>query len=315
MAPTTTDRSTNPLKRRRGRGAVAHILGGETRRFTHSTVVGTRAYELYVPRSHVAARPVPLVMMLHGGNQDAGDFAAGTRMNRMAEEHGFLVVYPEQSVAANTSRFWNWFRSGHQRRGIGEPAILAGITRRVMIQEAVDPSRVYVAGLSAGGSMAAVMAAQYSDLYAAVGVHSGVPAGVARDAASGFSAMRSGGSPTAAGSLPLIVFHGDDDRSVAPVNADTLISSRNAAARTNDGRASAPGPSTTATATATTHGYTRSLYQDRDNDIVAEQWTVHGGAHAWFGGSPEGSYTDERGPDATAEMVRYFLEARAPRAA
>jgi poly(3-hydroxybutyrate) depolymerase len=165
-----------------------------------------------------------------------------------------------------------------------------------------------VAGLSSGGSMAAVLAAGYPDLFAAVGVHSGVPAGAAYDAASAFMAMNGGGSPAAAGAQPLIVFHGDQDRTVAPVNADRLVACRNAAARADRGRASVLGRTLTQPPTDERRGYTRSLYLDRDKDVVAEQWTVHGSTHAWAGGSRDGSYTDERGPDASAEMVRYFLE-------
>jgi len=310
LPPLTTDR----LHQLSGH-ATTHPATGETRRSTHSTSMGTRAYELYVPATREPGRPLPLFIMLHGGKQDASDFAAGTRMNQLAEQHGFLVAYPEQSRAANDSRFWNWFRRRDQQRGTGEPAILAGITRRIMIQEPVDPSRVYVVGLSAGGAMAAVMAATYPDLYAGVGVHSGVAAGAAHDAFSALSAMQSGGSPTTAGDLPLIVFHGDDDRAVAPVNADKLIASRNAAARANQGRSSVVGEVTTQPATDTTHAYTRSVYRDRDKRDVAELWTVHGGAHAWFGGSTQGSYTDERGPDASAEMVRYLLEQQSARVA
>ena len=309
MATTTVNSTTtrSPRPTRAGRG--------KTRRRKHSESAGSRFYELYVPSGHTGRTRAPLVVMLHGGTQDAHDFAAGTRMNEHAERHGFLVAYPEQSVTANSIRYWNWFRSGDQQRSAGEPSILAGITRSIMRREGVDPERVYVAGLSSGGSMAAVLAATYPGLFAAVGVHSGVAAGSAYDAASAFTAMNGGGTPTAAGDQPLIVFHGDRDASVAPVNADRLIACRNAAARRNRGRASVLGPSTTQAATTADHGYTRSRYLDRDKRVVAEQWTVHGGAHAWSGGSPEGSFTDERGPDASAEMVRYFLEQSAPRSA
>jgi poly(3-hydroxybutyrate) depolymerase len=235
-------------------------------------------------------------------------------MNEMAEAHGLLVAYPEQSPAANNGRYWNWFRSGDQHRGEGEPAILAGITGRVIDEYAVDRARVYVAGFSAGGAMAAVMASTYPDMFAAVGVHSGVAAGAAHDTGSGFAAMQSGGTPGPAADLPLIVFHGDRDRTVAPINADLLIACRNAAARFNQGRASALAATTTQAATTTAHAFTRTVYHDRDKRIVAEQWTVHGGAHAWFGGSPKGSYTDARGPNASAELVHYFLSRSANRA-
>lgn len=288
------------------------LAGGVARRLTHAEEAGARSYDLYVPSGYTGRSAVPLLVMLHGGGQDARDFAVGSRMNELAEREGFLVVYPEQSPAANRQRFWNWFRPGDQQRGEGEPAVLAGITQRVVREYAVDPGRVFVAGISAGGSMAAVMAAAYPDLFAAVGVVCGLPAGVAHDAASAFAAMHGGGVPAAAGALPLIVFHGDRDRIVAPVNADRLIACRNDAARTTLGRAGAPGPITTRPADSTAHGYTRSVYLDRDRRVVAEQWIVHDGGHAWFGGSPDGSYTDQFGPDTSAEMVRFFLEQSTP---
>jgi poly(hydroxyalkanoate) depolymerase family esterase len=282
---------------------------GRFEAFSYANAAGTRVYRLYVPAGHTGA-PLPLVVMLHGGTQDAAIFAAATGMNDLAERQAFFVAYPEQPPSANAGKYWNWFVPGHQRRDAGEPSLIAGITRQVTDRYGADVSRVYVAGFSAGGAMAAVMAAVYPDLYAAVGVHSGLPYAAAGDMASAFAAMKQGPSRPARSPgppVPLIVFHGDRDRTVVLANAAGLVDDVLAAANP-DGRAGTQPNAMTAGQVPGGHAYTRTCYQDPAGAALAERWTIHRAGHAWSGGVPDGSYTDAQGPDASAEFIRFFDE-------
>jgi poly(hydroxyalkanoate) depolymerase family esterase len=250
--------------------------------------------------------------MLHGGTQDADDFAAGTRMNALAEEHGFLVAYPSQCKSANPSLCWNWFKPEDQVRGAGEPSIIAGITNEIASEYDIDPQRVFVAGLSAGGAMAGVMGATYPEVYAAVGVHSGLHYRFATDVASAFSAMRGDPAlqrrqrksrPTSDHTLRVrtIVFHGDADQIVHPSNAAKIIEAQAKIGDTVE---------RTKSRSFASRIYTRAVTRDNTGTAVFEQWLIHGSGHAWSGGSADGTYTDPHGPDASREMLRFFLEER-----
>ena len=293
-----------------GRVASAGVPeGGRFVERSYTNGAGTRSYKLYVPSGYIG-QAVPLIVMLHGCTQNPDDFATGTRMNELAEEHTFLVAYPAQAGNANMQKCWNWFQAADQQRGRGEPSIIAGITSQVASEYEVAEGRVYVAGMSAGGAMAAIMGATYPDLYAAVGAHSGLAPGAANDLSSAFTAMRQGGPIVAHKDvpgggdqeiLPTIIFHGDGDTTVHPRNGDRLLAHLSGGrdgsslrVRTRRGRVQGG------------YEYTRFTYHDAEGRDLVERWSVHGLGHAWSGGSYPGSYTDPRGPDASAEMVRFF---------
>src|SRR5918998_565652 len=290
---------------------------------SYTNQVGARSYKLYVPSGYIG-QDVPLVVMLHGCTQSPNDIAAGTRMNALAEENIFLVAYPAQAQGANMNKCWNWFKASDQQRGRGEPSLVAGITRQVIDAYNVADGRVYVVGMSAGGAMAAIMAEAYPDLFAAVGIHSGLAPGAAHDMPSAFAAMHQGGPATphrdvpiatatgeSARIVPAIVFHGDRDKTVHPRNADRLLEHYCSAKLTgsrDDASGSTPRGTVRRGRIPGGDDYTHATYHDTGGRAIAERWTVHGLGHAWSGGSSSVSYTDPRGPDASAEMVRFFNE-------
>jgi len=288
---------------------------------TYSNRAGSRAYKLYVP-ARIGALPPPLVVMLHGCTQSADDFAAGTRMNRLADEHGFLVVYPEQASSANPSKCWNWFKAQDQARDAGEPSLIAGIVREVAARHGVDARRIFVAGLSAGAAMAVILGETYPELFAGVGAHSGLPYRSAHDIPSAMAAMKGGRSGIAslkattssnaaarrkiAQAVPTIVFHGDRDHTVQQANGIEIAHQ----AMSAHSAAEADGPMRASVARGTSPGgrsFSRTVHADAAGRPCVESWAVHGAGHAWAGGSESGSYTDASGPDASAEMVRFFL--------
>lgn len=269
------------------------------------------AYRLYVPPgAALEAGPRALILMLHGCTQGPEDFAAGTRMNELARSAGVLVLYPEQTQHANSHKCWNWFKTQHQQRGRGEPALLASLTRQVIADHGVDASRVYVAGLSAGAAMADIMGRTYPELFAAVGVHSGLASGAASNLPSALEAMRRGAAsgPASGPSVcPVIVFHGDADTTVHHDNGAAVV----------DAACSAQGltgaPRVTRGHAPNRQRFTRSVHVAADGSTAVEHWQLHGAGHAWSGGSAAGSYTAPGGVDASAEMLRFFLSHRRAR--
>ncbi|MGO4381143.1 PHB depolymerase family esterase [Pseudoduganella sp. RAF19] len=278
---------------------TAQFINGEFR-----NRAGARSYKLYIP-STFTGEPMPLLVMLHGCTQDPDDFATGTQMNAVAEERRCIVVYPAQSASANHTRCWNWFSALDQKRGQGEPSIIAGIARQVMARYPVMKGQVYVAGLSAGGAMAVIVGTLYPELFSAVGVHSGLPFASARDLPSALSAMRRGASSAReanSAGQPIIVFHGDQDRTVHPVNGEELIAQ---GLRSHPLGGSA-NPARLAGRVPDGHEFTLTAHWLEDGSPLGEHWVIHGAGHAWSGGSEAGSYTDARGPDASREMMRFF---------
>lgn len=301
-APKKPVRAKPPARKKSG----STVPRASFRRGKFACEHGTRQYKLFTPGTAPDAKPLPLLVMLHGCGQNPDDFATGTRMNALAKNFGFLVLYPAQSPEAHPNRCWSWFSRRDQTRDTGEAALLASLTRHIVKQQAADPGRIYVAGLSAGGSAALVLASIFPEIFAAVGVHSGLPAGAAHDQASALLAMRRGNPgwrhprPT-----PTIIFHGSHDRVVHPRNG------RLAAIRAREPYSGLQASEKTG---QVPHGraFVKSVHRIGRGRPLVEHWSVTAAGHAWSGGSPQGSFTDPKGPDASQEMVRFFLRHSLP---
>lgn len=287
-----------------GHADVAIPVGAEFKRETFTCLSGSRTYRTYVPAS-ASEGVTGVVMMLHGCTQTPEDFAAGTGMNALAEQHRFVVIYPAQSRGDNAQSCWNWFSRGDQRRGKGEPAILAGMAKQVCDEHDVGRDQTFVAGLSAGAAMAVILGETYGDVFAAVGAHSGLPVGAANDVPSAFAAMA--GTALDAGpvqqsdaSVRTIVFHGTADATVHPSNGDAI------ARRALAGNSS-QSIETSNWGNVAGRDYACATSSDFDGLPIVEHWTIDGQGHAWSGGLSAGSYTDPKGPDASAEMIRFFF--------
>ena len=277
---------------------------------------GSRRYKIFVPSK--GGSPKRLLVMLHGCTQDPDDFARGTRMNAVAGAQGFAVLYPEQPATANPLKCWNWFAAAHQKRGQGEPALLASMIRKVVAEQKIDPSKVYVAGISAGGAMTAIFGATYPELVAGLAIHSGIAYGLATDVSQALGAMRTPQADVEAlGKLaidamgerrkpvPVVIIQGSKDASVSAANAG-LLGAQWRSVNEVPGLAVTPLEST-----ATVDSYPTRFHAYRGNHprSFVHEWLVDGLAHAWSGGSKEGTYTDEKGPNASCAIVGFFLMA------
>lgn len=292
-----------------------------------SSDAGTRRWRLWVPDGYDAGRKHPLVVMLHGCTQDPDDLARGTRLTEHADRHALLVLLPEQPEAANAKKCWNWYEGAHQHRERGEPSLIAGMTRQVMAEWAVDGRRVYIGGISAGAAMASLTSVAYPDLYAAVALHSGIPYRAAGTVLEGLGVMATGAADTRrlarlareemgsrARPIPAIIVQGASDPVVKPVNAThsrDLWLEMNALARGADSAAGGPPDQSGRRVEAQAAGldFVKECHGPetaaRECEVVT--LTVAGLGHAWSGGSKLGTFTDERGPDATGEILRFLL--------
>ncbi len=290
---------------------------------TYDGPEGSRRYKLFKAEMQSAARRGraekgkgrSLMVMLHGCTQDPDDLARGTRMNELAERDGFLVLYPEQPVTAHPLKCWTWYDAAQQKRGQGEPAIIAAMTLKIAKENGVDPKRIYLVGLSAGAAMAAILGATYPDIYRAIALHSGIAYGLATAVPQALEAMRTpkgdavklGTAVVAAMGerrrvVPVLIIQGTTDASVNEANA-RLLAQQWANANGITGAAQ----EIQQMGKPPAYPVARSMFRVKETTVV-ELWMVQGLGHAWSGGSKAGTYTDDKGPDASRAIVKFIGE-------
>ena len=304
---------------------------GIWQQYTYNGPAGSRPYFVYTPANYQVGTAVPLMVMLHGCTQTPADFAAGTQMDQLADQKQFIVVYPQQTSTYNQEKCWNWFDSADQSRGNGEPAIIAGIVQAVeqtTSQWTIDTHRIYAAGLSAGAAMTVILGATYPDIFAAIGVQSGLEYQAATSSTDAYTALRQGGPDparqgqaaynamgSAARVVPTITFHGTSDYLVYPINGEQVVRQwmqTDHLASHNAYNASFNSPtSTTNGQVAGGHSYSVYTWNDNNGNEVQEYWLVNGMGHGWSGGSSSGTYTDPQGPGATQAIYNFFLNHQA----
>jgi len=300
---------------------------GIWQQYTYNGPAGSRPYFVYTPANYQVGTAVPLIVMLHGCTQAPADFAAGTQMDQLADQKQFIVVYPQQTSTYNQEKCWNWFDSADQSRGNGEPAIIAGIVQAVeqtTSQWTIDTHRIYAAGLSAGAAMTVILGATYPDIFAAIGVQSGLEYQAATSSTDAYTALRQGGPDparqgqaaynamgSAARVVPTITFHGTSDYLVYPINGEQVVRQwmqTDHLASHNAYNASFNSPtSTTNGQVAGGHSYSVYTWNDNNGNEVQEYWLVNGMGHGWSGGSSSGTYTDPQGPGATQAIYNFFM--------
>jgi poly(hydroxyalkanoate) depolymerase family esterase len=283
-------------------------------------------YWLYLPSNAQTAAPMPLVVMLHGCQQTAPDFATATRMNQLAERKGFAVLYPQQSAGSDAHRCWHWYKRTMQN-GQGDVQVIADMITQVQQERGLDASRTYAAGLSAGAALATILALRHPELIAAVGVHSAPVFGTADSAMSAYRVMQRGAGSVygevageaahaiaaalpPSGGMPAIVIHGDRDAVVRSINARQLgqqFQIINAAVTRTEGvhrsfpaRAGGRSPR---------HAYTTTTYSaGRKPQLV--QCNIASLGHAWSGGDDSVSFSTRAGPNASLMMWAFFARHR-----
>jgi poly(hydroxyalkanoate) depolymerase family esterase len=312
-APVRRAAATRPTPARR--------TAGRWSRASFAGPAGARSYDVYLPAGHRPKTPVPLVMLLHGCNQTADEFVAATRFTALADRHGFVIAAPRQTRGHQPGGCWRWYEAGHQARGRGEPAILAGIAARLLAETSrwrIDPSRVYVAGISAGGAMALILAATYPDVFSAVGVHSAPAyrsAGSGRDA---LAAMHGRGTVVVplpgAGMAPLVVVQGTADPVVHGRSGGLVTDQWLAYDRARSPESRDPQRITRSRvvrkSSADGRRYTVTRWYSARGRKRLEYWEIEGLGHAWSGGLRDGSYSDPRGPRASSVMWSFFAAHR-----